>query len=77
MDRSGNPGVSQEKVDPFFAEAQPIPIGGNQLKPMRPFCLSGLPPKRPQQFLRASGPRWMTISPAADWPPLTRVRQTP
>ena len=73
-DRSGKPGISQAKVDQFFAEAQAysdwwkkaegdatvLPLGDATPRPRRP------PSRR-------SRPRWMIISPVAAWRHSTRA----
>ena len=76
-DRSGKPGVSQAKVDQFFAEAQAYSDWWKKAEAdpaMLPLGERNAPPRRRHS---ASRPRWTTTSPAAGWRPSTRARPTP
>ena len=70
----GKPGMTQEKIDEFFAEAAASSPGTPRPTQTPPrFCRSGArPPAPPSRRCRPSGPRSTTTSRAAGWWPSTR-----
>jgi hypothetical protein len=68
-DRSGAPGVSQEKIDQFFTEAQAYSDWWGEAERNAANILplaEGTEAAVPRS--RQSRPRWTIISPAAGWP---------
>jgi hypothetical protein len=68
MDRSEKPGLTQEKVDQFFAEARLIPIGGNRRRLSRRSGLWAIQPKMRPTRLKTAINRFFAMKEDIFWP---------